>query len=164
VLALYAALIKTQPFTPRHTRPLLVKQLARLLFGGPVDPREAAARNVEVAADYERAAATPSGRAKFAGRMLQTHEVRRREIRADVYAANPFWWNRSASKNFAVFACDHAKLVVTIADRVTAPSVSMAWLESIGARNWINATRTFCEIDGQLMALNAMRGNMVTGD
>jgi hypothetical protein len=40
----------------------------------------------------------------------------------------------------------------------------MAWLESIGARNWFNATRTFCEIDAQLMALREMRGKIVAGD
>jgi hypothetical protein len=163
-LALYAALIKTEPFKPRQTRPLLVKQLAGLLFGDPVDPREAAARNAEVAKYYDLAARTPSGRAKFAGHMLKTHLARREEIRRDVYNASPFWWNRSASKNFAVFACDHAKLAVICADKEASPNASMAWLESIGARNWLNATRTFCEIDGQLIALRAMRTNMVAGD
>jgi hypothetical protein len=36
----------------------------------------------------------------------------------------------------------------------------MAWLESIGARSWFNATQVFNEIDGQLQALREMRREM----
>jgi hypothetical protein len=156
-LGLYGALRKTDPFQPLSARRALAQQIASLLFGDPVTAEEAAERKAETAKVYERAARTPVGRAKFSGRMLKTHLARREEIRRDIYAASPFWWNRSATVNFFVFSCDGGKLVTICADEAKTPTLKMDMLEKIGARSWMNATRVFNEIDGQLDAIRALR-------
>lgn len=43
------------------------------------------------------------------------------------------------------------------ADRNKSPTFEMHWLESIGARNWFNATRLFVMIDSQLAQIVADR-------
>jgi hypothetical protein len=151
-LMLYALLAGTPSFPPASRRKL-TEALAHLLLGDPVSVEEALARKAETAADYERAARSPVGRAKFGGRMLKVLRARQIEIRADPRNASPFWWNRSADINFFVFACDGGKLVTILADRNKTPNLDMRWLESIGARQWFNATRLFCGIDAQLMQI-----------
>jgi hypothetical protein len=152
VLALWATLIGTGLF-PTSSRRKLAQQLAGLLFGDPVTKNEAKDRKAELAAEYEKAAQTPVGRAKFSGRLWKLHDARRKEILTDPYTASPFWWNRSYHVNFFLFACDRGELVTLCLDERKTSTLSMKWLESIGARSWCNVTEKCNLIDGQLMQI-----------
>ena len=138
-------------------RKTLVNEISCLLFGDPMSEAERDERRAEVTKKFD-ALKTPSGRAKFGGRMFKMHQQRRAEIKRDFWSANPLWWSRDADRRWVIFGCDNHTIYTGLFDRRDDDGkISFEKLAAIKAGTWVNATEWFCRADGQLAAVVGRR-------
>lgn len=150
VLALTIYLGFSKHFGPEGRKALL-SEVSHMLFGDPLSDAEIAERRAETLVAYDRAARTPSGRAKYSGRAFKVHQQRRAEIKRDPFAACPLFWVRNANQNFAIFGCRGFRLVTLLADKqVNGGKISTDMLMRMGAGTWVNATELFARADDRL--------------
>ena len=137
----------------RHFRPSqrkkLIKSVCELTFGEPATRSEIKERRETFAKQNKSPGA-------FAAKV---HEARRKELKANLFAAQPLWWVRDPDRHFFLLMLQDCSFVAGMADRRVPGSgqFQIEDLQELGVGFVMNVTQWLSNIDKNLADVLANR-------